>query len=108
MIYSKSGRWKQAEAEYRKAVQGDFDFPQAHANLAFLYKKQKRLPDAVTEFHLALYLMKDNADLRVGLGETLLLLRDTAGARKEFQEALKIRPDHPDALNYLKGLAGSP
>jgi tetratricopeptide (TPR) repeat protein len=108
LIYSKSGRWNQAEAEYRKAIQGDFDYPQAHANLAFLYKKQKRLPDAVTEFHLALYLMKDNANLRVGLGETLLLLGDTAGARKEFQEALRIRPDHPDALNYLKGLSGSP
>ena len=108
LIFSKSGQWKQAEAEYRKAIQSDFDFPQAHANLAFLYKQQKQLKDAVTEFHLALFLMKDNADLRVGLGETFLLLGDAAGARKEFQEALKIRPDHPNALNHLQGLAGSP
>lgn len=108
LIFSRSGQWKEAEAEYRKAIQGDFDFPQAHANLAFLYKKQKRLSDAVTEFHLALFLMKDNADLRVGLGETFLLLGDAAGASREFQEALKIRPDHPSALNHLQGLAGSP
>jgi tetratricopeptide (TPR) repeat protein len=108
LIFSKSGQWKQAEAEYRKAIQGDFDFPQAHANLAFLYRQQKKLPDAVTEFHLALFLMRDNADLHAGLGETLLLLGDAAGARKEFQEALKIRPDHPAALNYLQEPAGSP
>ena len=108
LIFSRSGQWKEAEAEYRKAIQGDFDFPPAHANLAFLYKKQKRLSDAVTEFHLALFLMKGNADLHVGLGETFLLLGDAAAARKEFQEALKIRLDHPNALHYLQGLAGSP
>lgn len=108
LVFSKSGQWKLAESEYRKAIQGDFDFPQAHANLAFLYKKQKKLPAAVTEFHIALFLLKDNADLRVGLGETFLLLGNADGASREFQEALKIRPDHPEALNYLQSLAVSP
>jgi len=108
LIFSKSGQWLQAEEEYRKAIQGDFDFPQAHANLAFLYRKQKKISEAVTEFRLALYLMKDNVSLHIGLGEALLLMGDAAGARKEFQETLKIHPGHPNALHYLQRLDGSP
>jgi protein O-mannosyl-transferase len=104
LIFSKSGQWLQAEEEYRKAIQGDFDFPQAHANLAFLYRKQKKLSEAVTEFHLALFLMKDNVNLHIGLGEALLLMGDAAGARKEFEETLKIHPGHPNALHYLQRL----
>ena len=108
LIFSKSGQWLQAEEEYRKAIQGDFDFPQAHANLAFLYRKQKKLSEAITEFRLALYLMKDNVNLHIGLGEALLLMGDAAGARKEFQETLKIHPGHPNALHYLQRLDRSP
>jgi len=59
------------------------------------------LDAAVTNFNLALQVGTNQASVHENLGLALLLQAKTPQAVAQFQEAIRLQPDSPEALNNL-------
>lgn len=102
-----AGRRVEARTEYETACTlrpHDFD---AHYNLALLLSQAGDLDGAIREFRTALE-QRDDVKARVGLANSLLAIRDGAGAIAEFTRVLELAPHHLTALcNMAWALATS-
>ncbi|HZI83970.1 MAG TPA: tetratricopeptide repeat protein, partial [Casimicrobiaceae bacterium] len=77
-----------AEAAMRRAVQTAPEDARSHSNLAVVLQALKRHEEAVAGFERALALGGDDFDLRIGLGNARLALKDFAAAEEQFRRAL--------------------
>jgi len=104
LAFHYSGQLLEAEHAYRRALALDHDLTAAHYNLACLWLAQNK-PDrteaAKTEL-LAYTLRRGNTpEGLLKLGVAQLRCREWAGAEKSFNDALRLRPECPEALNGL-------
>lgn len=101
LAYHHAGQLADAEKTYRRALLINHDLSEAHYNLGCLYLDQKKNDAAKTEF-IAYTLRRANSlDALLKLGAAQLRLNDLAGAEKTFQDALRLGPQNPEALNGL-------
>lgn len=101
---AKLGRTDEAERHLREAIRLQPSDPQAHYALANLLQSTNRMADALTEFRasLAQWTGPASASAHNDYGVTLARLGRLDEAAAEFREALRLRPDHPDARANLE------
>ena len=118
LAYQYAGQTTNAVQAYQKALALNYDLGEAHYNLGCLWLDQNRLDLARTELttYTALrkkfvegWLRLGTAQLRSARAELRSLKAgappahspDLAAAEKSFNEALRLRPQNPEALNGL-------
>src|SRR5258705_521285 len=101
LAYHHAGQIDEAEKTYRRALLINHDLSEAHYNLGCLYLEQKKNDAAKTEF-IAYTLRRANSlDALLKLGTAQLRVNELAPAEKTFQDALRLSPQNPEALNGL-------
>src|SRR5215831_16448768 len=101
LAYHYSRQPDQAEKTYRRALLINHDLSEAHYNLGCLYLEQRKNDAAKTEF-IAYTLRRANSiDGLLKLGTAQLRLSELTAAEKTFQDALRLSPQNPEALNGL-------
>jgi len=103
--------WRQAPAMFRRAIEIDPEYAQAHAGLAdilaqltlwrFLRPGEDVMPEATRAAYRALELAPDLAEAHVAVGHVRSLAGDAAGASRSFERALELNPDLFDAHYYF-------
>jgi len=91
----------EAEKTYRRALLIDHDLSEAHYNLGCLYLEQKKNDAAKNEFFAYTLRRANSLDALLKLGAAQLRLNDLSPAEKTFQDALRLSPQNPEALNGL-------
>jgi Tfp pilus assembly protein PilF len=108
--FGQTSYWKNSETlwNHALAVTGENDV--AHNNLGFLFLRRGELDEAITEFQTALDIRSRNSQTHYRLGAALIENNlGNALARKQLwdqavdhlQEAIRLRPDYPDAYFNL-------
>ncbi len=96
------GRLDEAEAQFRRALQLRPDHVQAMQQLAGLLAARGKFEAAIAEFRKGVALAPDDPGLRFGLAAALSLLGSHARESvQQIRQALRLRPDWPEALNAL-------
>jgi Flp pilus assembly protein TadD len=65
------------------------------------------LAGAKARFTAAASLAPENAEIHFHLGSVLERTADREGAIREFQETLRLKPDHVEARRHLTALASA-
>jgi tetratricopeptide (TPR) repeat protein len=94
-LYATANRWK-ASGEFRKAIQLNDNFAEAHKLLGdMLVTSPRRLYDqAIASYRKALELWPDYAEARVGLGDSYQAKGQFDEAIGEYQKALALEPNN--------------
>jgi Tfp pilus assembly protein PilF len=105
LIYATREQFAEAEAEIRKVLDIDPDYPEAYNFLGQVLVRQNRRTEAIRAFRKAatspLYTTPDVAYYQLGLA--LEMEGDMQGAKEAFENALKVTPPNvPQALVYLE------
>jgi Flp pilus assembly protein TadD len=95
------GRFDEATADFRKALELKPDFAEAEANLGNVLASRGRTNEAILCYERALQLKPDFASAHNGLGNALSDLGRADEAERQFQEALEIDPNFAEAHNSL-------
>lgn len=104
-ILSQMGRDDEAETAFRKAIAIRAKDSASHNSLGVFYAERRRWEQARKEFETAIrYAPLDTAS-RVNLARLLVIVGDTAGARKIVKRILSLEPDNPEATQMLGLLA---
>src|SRR5205823_181125 len=99
LAYHYAGKPGESEKAYQRALALDHDLSEAHFNLGCLWLEQNR-PDAAKTELTAYVLRRGNSlDALLKLGSAQLHSGDLNGAEKTFNDALRLLPENPDALN---------
>ena len=102
--------WKQSAAMFRRAIEIDPDYAQAHAGLADVLaqlllwrfvRAEDVLPEATRAAHRALELAPDLAEAHVAMGHVRSLTGDRDGATRSFERALQLNPELFEAHYYF-------
>lgn len=91
-FYFRGGRFFEAEAEYRKAVQLDPNYLIAYHNLATVYLELNKIQPAKNIFEQLVRRFPGYPDPYVGLGLVFQKLDDNEKAFVFFQKAIQINP----------------
>ncbi len=101
--------WRQAASMYRRAIEIDPDYAQAHAGLADILAQQmlwrhahptEVLAEASAAASRALDLAPDLAEAHVAQGHIRSLSGDASGANRSFERAIELNPELPEAFHY--------
>ena len=90
-----------AVASFKKAVQIQPGFFEAHNNLGIALRGQNRLEEAIASFDTALQIKPDFAEAHSNLGIALRDQNRLDEAIASFGKALQIRPDYAEAHSNL-------
>ena len=102
--------WRQAAQMFRRAMQLDPDYAQAHAGLAdalaqlVLWRHVEAaavVPEASAAARRAIELAPDLAEAHVALGHILSLSGEPEAATLEFERAIELNPELHEAYNYF-------
>lgn len=105
-VLCKLGRYKEAEAEFRRAIGIRASYPDAQCNLGTLLAWMGRTVESEAPLRRALKLKPAYIEAQVSLGATLTRLGRLAEARTSLEKALRIAPRNVDALVELGQIAG--
>ena len=101
--------WLQAPALFRRAIELDPEYAQAHAGLAdslaqlMLWRfarPEELLPEATRAAYRALELAPDLAEVHVAVAHVRSLTGDNDGAARSFERALQLNPELFEAHYY--------
>ena len=101
--------WLQSPALFRRAIELDPEYAQAHAGLADalaqlmlwrLRRPEELLPEATRAAYRALELAPDLAEVHVAVAHVRSLTGDTDGAARSFERALQLNPELFEAHYY--------
>lgn len=98
------GKYADAEAAYKKALEKKNNFPEAVFNLGDAIYKQKRYDDAIVQFELAAKTFKDpkqKAQAWHNLGNAQLDKEEYEKAVDAYKQALKLNPEDRDTRYNL-------
>src|SRR5437867_1100841 len=106
------GHSADAEKAYQRALLLDRDLSEAHYNLGCLWLEQNKTNAAKNELTAYSLRRPNSIEGLLKLGMAQLRSRDLGGAEKSFNEAFRLSPQNPQALNglglvrYYRGRAG--
>jgi tetratricopeptide (TPR) repeat protein len=95
------GNFDGAIQQYAKVVELKPDSPQAHVNLGVAYKHKGALDAALESYNQALAQRADYVEALSNRGWVLIEQEKWQEARRDFDDALKIKPDDHGALQGL-------
>lgn len=105
ILLRKNGKWKEALAEYRKALAVDPQCDGLLYNMALAHQEGEEYPQALDCARKALALNPDlaaaDAAVACNLGVIFLRARQAAEGRAFLEQALRINPDHEPAKGLL-------
>jgi Tfp pilus assembly protein PilF len=99
--YQGQRRYEQAAEAYRKALDADGSFVEAHNGLGVIYSMQGRYDEAITEFRTAASQAPNAGHLYNNLGHALYLQGAYAEAVSALKQAATLDPENPRTLNNL-------
>jgi len=102
MIYDFSKKIKQALRDFLKAVEVDPQFSLAFFDQGLCYKRLNKRDEALESYKRCVALDPDNAAAHNNMGLIYIDKRDFESAEREFNEILKIFPNHPTGLRNLE------
>ncbi len=105
--YAQEGKYREATLQYFNALKADKNFAPAHYDLAKAFLKLGMGNQAYPELMTAVNLAPANAKARIDLGQLLLAGRAPDRAAEQANAVLKMKPDDPDALALLAGVAAA-
>jgi serine/threonine-protein kinase len=91
-------------ASYRKAIELQPDYVQAHINLGATLGAKGDLDGAVAAFRRAIELQPDLVEAHINLGKALAGKGDLDGAGAAYRRAIALRPDYALAYYNLGGV----
>jgi tetratricopeptide (TPR) repeat protein len=102
----RTGRRDEAARHLERALALDPEYAPAHVNVGNLLVDAGRPAAAIVHYQRALSRPQnvDPAQVHSNLGVAFALLGDRARAAAQFEEALRIRPEFPEALSNLERL----
>ncbi len=100
-VLAKQQRWAEAEAEYREVLRLDPDNPKAHEGVARALRGAGDLTGALAHCRDWLARRPQSARAHYHLGQALKRLGRLPEALIQYQQAIEIDPDLPQALNDL-------
>lgn len=103
-IYEREGKNDEAIAEYKRALDIDRDYVDAHNSLGILYLRQKRADLAIEEFTEATRLNPKVALYQRNLGVAYVEAGKGQKARRAFERVLELERDGPSATYARKML----
>ena len=105
LVYSSQDKADLAAGEYIQALEnatksepGNIDI---YRGLGEIYLQQKKLKQAEGIFKLILSLSPADAQAHFYLGNIYYNLKDYPSVEKEIKSAVRLKPDYPEALNFL-------
>lgn len=87
-----AGRPAEARAHLLDAAALEPGYALAHYNAGLAWQAEDRIPEALTEYETAVRLAPANPDMRVNLGNALVLSGRPAASLPHFAEALRLKP----------------
>ena len=111
VFFEDQGRYREAEADFRRALEFKADFDDANANIGHLLDKQGRPAEGLPYLRKAIAANPNMVPAHVGLGEALCDAGQVDAAIEEYKWVLGRDPENEDALDdYGVALAmkGSP
>src|SRR4051812_44858560 len=102
--YMQKSQYEAASIQFRRAVQLDPKFAEAHYELALSFAKLNRWQQAYRELQATIALDKNHARAHLAMADLLLAARQTAAARQEANSVLMLEPDNLNA-HLLLGTA---
>ena len=103
-VLDRTGRLKDAVAEYQRALDHNPNHRDALNNLGVALARQNRFGPAALQFERLVAVDPDNADAHTNLGAILLTEGSRDRAAREFRTALQLNPDHALAREALRKL----
>ncbi|HSW50734.1 MAG TPA: tetratricopeptide repeat protein, partial [Bryobacteraceae bacterium] len=91
-------------AHYRKALEGNPDYPEAHNNLGLALARSGKLGEAIPHFERFAAVHPDSADVHENLALAMAGTGNMAGAILHFQRLVELKPDSAEARGNF-GLA---
>ena len=88
----KAGKYDESIAAYQRALGRRPDLPAIHNNLAVIYSRQQKFPNAEKEAREAIRLGPDEAMYHQTLGVVLWRQRKLAEAAAQYQRAIELNP----------------
>jgi tetratricopeptide (TPR) repeat protein len=101
MASGQLGNYDEALNEFKKSARANPNFMLPVQNMIRIYEFQSRPADAQQELEELVLLAPENADLRVGLANTLMAQQQNERARKELEIARSLHPERADIVNNL-------
>ncbi len=105
--YAQEGKYREATLQYFNALKADKNFAPAHYDLGKAFLKLGMANQAYPELMTAVNLAPTNAKARIDLGNLLLAGRAPDRAAEQANAVLKMKPNDPDALALLAGIAAA-
>ncbi len=99
--YQQGGRYPEAQACYRKAVQAAPDNPEALFMLGTVCQRLGQIDESVACLLQAVSLKPDYAAAHNNLGVAFAAMGRRVDAVTHFRHVVRLRPDDPDACNNL-------
>ena len=97
--------WRDSQTVFQRALNVTSNNYVAHNHLGIALKQMPdRLPDALSEFRMAIRLNRDYAEAYENLGNTLGMMRRPAEAIPYFEKAIRLKPSFAEA-HYSLGTA---
>ena len=90
--FANAGDWKNAETEFRRAIDLQSRDPELHASLGLALTNQKKLVEAEAAFRQAVLIEPKNPQWHTILGVNLSSQRKYDDAEKELIQAVKLEP----------------
>lgn len=91
--------YKKAVKRFNKAIKHNAEFPEAHNNLGYCYRKLGKLEESLDAYAKALKLKPDFARAIEYLGETFLALDSLSGANEQLKRLKKLESIYADTLS---------
>jgi Tfp pilus assembly protein PilF len=95
IAWLKAGKLDEAEAAFRRVIDGGAGVAYVHNNLGVVYQQRGQHAKAAAEFREAIRLDGAYPAPRILLGASLLALGKTAEAQAELRRAVKVAPREP-------------
>lgn len=100
--YLRKSQLKEAESEFKKAIEADSNNPDFHNNLGVTYFRQGRIQEAQKEYKKAIELDANISIFHSNLGELYHEQGRLEDALKEMKMALEITPRKGELQNFQK------
>jgi len=100
-LFEKKGEWEKASEQFRLATERRPDYKEAHNSLAESLVRERRIPEALSEFGEVAKISSSPVDRKYvevlanqWLGNSLQALCDYDGAASAYEEAIRLKPDY--------------
>ncbi len=90
ILHARKDELSHAATYYRRAIEADSKFVEAHYNLAVVYSKQDDLDNATYHFEQAVGLLADNPAMRMALAAVYVKTGRLGDAKKQASKALEL------------------